>query len=336
MKKNYALDFLKVFSMIVIIIHHSSLIYKWMPHGHVFVELFFFTSGFFLYATYKKYSEMTVFQYVKNRIAKLYPYYIIAFVLLSGWQIVITEKLQYKSILDGILEAVMFPTTFVYDGSAINAPVWYLSVLITASPIIYALLRKVPRKVFNISAIAVIVAVYAYLVYNGSLECWKTVFVFVMPWWRGFADLLICVLIYQLVEICKPKITASPWWSIPELFFFTGTICTLFIKPRIFDFLSVFFIIGLIISVTMHSVVFDRIGETKALKFLARYEYIAYINHILIISLVNLPCRVLGIPIPVRIILLLIGTLIYSVVFKFVADKLLDLPKKSILKRSNK
>lgn len=83
MKKNYALDFLKVFSMVVIIIHHSSFIYEWMPRGHVFVEFFFFTSGYFLYGTYKKHSEMTVFQYAKNRIAKLYPYYLISFVLLS-------------------------------------------------------------------------------------------------------------------------------------------------------------------------------------------------------------------------------------------------------------
>lgn len=142
------------------------------------------------------------------------------------------------------------------------------------------------------------------------------------------ADLLIGVLIYQVVDIYKSKFRTGSWWAIPELFFFTGTICTLFIKPRIFDFLAVFFIIGLIISVTMHSVVFDRIGETKAIKFLVRYEYIAYVNHILIISFVNLPCRILGIPIPVRILLLLIGTLIYSVVFKFVVDKLLDLPKK--------
>lgn len=320
MKKNHAFDFFKVLFMIVIILHHSLLLDKWLVRGYIMVEFFFIISGYLLFQTYKRNTDLTVVQYFKRRISKLYPYYFAAFILLSIFYTLLKKGLPYKSILNGILELFMLQNTIIPGGGGINYPLWYMSVLITASVLIYALLRVIPVKKFNYLALIVIVCVYTYLMRKSNIEQWNCVFIFYLPWWRGAADMLIGIVLHQVVDYFRAKQIKSFIYGAMEIICFAGIMILLFVNGA-YDYLTVLFIIGLIFAVSLKSFVFDYIGKSNIIHYLSKYEYVAYVNHVLIIAIIDKVCEILNAPLMLHIILLMLGTLIFSILFKMVVDK---------------
>ncbi|MFR0593473.1 acyltransferase family protein [Limosilactobacillus mucosae] len=103
-KQNYALDFLKLFFIVVVIIHHSHIIESHLVKGYLSVEFFFFVSGYFLCNGLKK--KRSTKDNLKRKLVNLYPAYFVAFVVIC-----IVEKLlhvlSFETWYAPILELLM-------------------------------------------------------------------------------------------------------------------------------------------------------------------------------------------------------------------------------------
>lgn len=92
--RNHALNFLKLFFLAVIVIHHSGI--AKIPHGYIGVEFFFMTSGYFIYQTYLKKQSLTLAAYTKKRFFKLYPHYIFSFTAMAVFFFNLSANVYYK------------------------------------------------------------------------------------------------------------------------------------------------------------------------------------------------------------------------------------------------
>ena len=195
MDRNKQLDFFKIILIILIVIHHSPYC---KVRGYVAVEYFFIVSGYFMIQTFEHYKTMDTWSYLKKRLKRLYPHYIFSFFVMY-LAVNRLEAFKFSNIVRGIPEIFLLQSVGFFKGG-FNQPLWYLSVLVTASAVLFFLLKKLPIKIYNFMAILCIVIVYSYLLYCGKIEVWGKCSIFYIPWWRGTTDIFIGTLIYQLMD----------------------------------------------------------------------------------------------------------------------------------------
>ena len=120
---------------------------------------------------------------------------------------------------------------------------------------------------------------------------------FYLPFWRGMADMMIGIIIYQLP---KPK-------EIPGVIIELCSGIVLVILLRIngdFDYLAVAFIILLTWSICSNSSVLRKIGKLKIVNVINKYQYGMYVNHICVILIFRQLAVVSSINLGVAIIIL--------------------------------
>ena len=257
-----------------------------MLKGYIFVDFFFLTSGFFLYKSCKI-KQKTTFQYTKNRIKKLYFDYIIAFTLLAIFGTIFCY-VKFRSVFHIFSEIFMLQNIGLpFATGGINYPTWYISVLVTASPIIYFCLKNFGKKFYNSISTIFVVAIFTILfIFCGKLEYWTNIgWIFYPPWLRGFADILLGTLIAQIAE--KYSIQNKVLAIIVELVLFVGVVLLTISKTTLLDFVSpILFAILLFVSSSDLSPS-NTIGSTKVFMFLSNFEYILYLNQALVIFIVK-------------------------------------------------
>ena len=202
----------------------------------------------------------------------------------------------YSPLLElSLLQNVGIPL----ENAAMNYPCWYLSVLLFGGTVIYILLRKLSKRNFNIAAVVIVICTYAYLISQSpDIEQWGTAgFVFYLPFWRGMADMMIGIIIYQLP---KPKKIPG---VIIELCSGIGIIILLRINGD-FDYLAVAFIILLTWSICSSSSILRKIGNLKIVNVINKYQYGMYVNHICVILIFRQLAVVSSINLGVAIIIL--------------------------------
>jgi len=115
------------------------------PYGLAF---FFFISAYGLTISYNKNSSISYGNFIKSRLLKLYPAYIISVFLLIIWLIVRNEHFSI-SIFRSIVYKLLLISNFIKDEPlALNGPWWFL-VAIMQFYFIFPLLIKGHRKYGN-------------------------------------------------------------------------------------------------------------------------------------------------------------------------------------------
>lgn len=287
--KNHAIILWQVLFEFIIVIHHSIE----SPVGGALVEFFFFVSGCFLYRTFLKDRDKPVALYAANRVERLYPQYILAFVLLYLF-VNRTNLFTWTPLVKALPEILMLQNIGLTLRGGLNYPLWYLSVLVTASPILFALLKYLRSEVFDCAAIFTIVTVYALLVYHGGLEQWEFHGAFYLPWWRGCADLLIGVEIAKAADflsrggfrrlkhifrVCEILLSAVVVWlvSVEKADFYCAVAEALF----------------LLCLLSPYSL-YERISGCALVAFLGKYQFALYANQALAIEVIRTLARRLG------------------------------------------
>lgn len=201
--RNNILDFYRIIFTLIICLHHfqGTLDTKIISTGYIGVEFFFILSGFFLYKSFKKNNNETAFQYTVKRIKRLYPEYILAFILCFILQMAQSGKEKsVDCIFQAISEITLMQNIGIFRGG-FNYPLWYLSVLIFAGYIVYELLKKDKETFIKIISPITIVFTFSLLNFLGKgLENWDTVYGIYLPLLRGFSDICIGVLISEFVD----------------------------------------------------------------------------------------------------------------------------------------
>lgn len=299
----YVLDFLKVISIFIIVMWHSALFKGILHSGYLAVELFFIISGFLLCNTYeiKKYS---IREFVKSRLRKLYFPYVIAYVFLAIVKIVFHSPFKYSKWYSLITELLCIQGIGIKGSGQVNYPMWYLSVLIIVSIVIYTMLTITPNRVFNITGTILIFIGIVMLTENTDLELFDYIHGIYQPVIRGITEMLIGVMLFRL-----PRIRIND--AIP--FVMVMILISMMFSEKTNDFM--FLVIAAISVYFVVSAKFETIGNNIIVRKISEIELYMYLNHAMIIMLVTTISPALQINIAIEIIFLFATLIIWSSIF---------------------
>ena len=299
-ERNKAFDLLKIVCTLIIILHHTGIFYGVLNRGYIAVEFFFITSGFFLYRSYINNPEVDTKHYFLKRAKRLYLEYWFAFVILLIANLCM-HSIPYTHWYSPLLELLLLQNIGIpLENASMNYPCWYLSVLLFGGTIIYICLKKLSKEIFNFVAVVIVIGTYFILISQSLyIEQWGTVgYIFYLPFWRGMADMMIGILIYQFP---KPKRILG---IIVELCSGIGILILLRVSGP-FDYLATIFIILLTWSICSEGSILKKIGNLKLINILSKYQYGIYLNHICVILIFRRLESILTLNFKIRLILLL-------------------------------
>lgn len=200
--RNNVLDFYRIVFTLIICLHHFQGVFNmsFLANGYIGVEFFFILSGFFLYKSFKKHRDESAIGYTTKKLKRLYPEYIVAFMLFFLLRVMQNRGDIISYIIKAISEITLIQNIGVFKGG-INYPLWYLSVLIFAGYIIFEILKKNEDTFIKIISPIFIVFTFSLLNYLGKgLENWNIMYGLYLPLLRGTAEMCIGILSAKFIE----------------------------------------------------------------------------------------------------------------------------------------
>lgn len=177
----YNVDFLRFLLAITIVIYHCSTrnyLYKFFPNvewlssfyknasdANLSVDMFFIISGFFLFYTFK---EIDVFEFIKNRLIRLYPlilFYSMLTIFMSIYVFEIPNYLPYKEFYRLLLiDNIGFSLKSV-------GLTWFVSVSFWISLFYFYSYKHLNRKFFNFLNALLVLFCFVFFIhsFNGRL-----------------------------------------------------------------------------------------------------------------------------------------------------------------------
>lgn len=139
--------------------------------GHFGVQLFIFISGYGLAISMIK-NHKKYFQFIKDRLIKLYPLIIIAFIFHFMFAIVAYyHVLEWKEFRSFIYKFLLVHTLIPNEGMSLNGPLWFIGLifqLYLLFPLIFKLIYKYGFKAFAIICFISYAIIYP-CIYTGIL-----------------------------------------------------------------------------------------------------------------------------------------------------------------------
>ncbi len=292
-ERNYTIDFFRIIFILIICIHHFQSIIntKFINSGYICVEFFFIVSGFFLYKSFKKNSDSTSLKYTVDRIKKLYPLYIFAFIIM----LILTTVESYfrgnlniqKNVFTSISEVLLLQNVGIFNGG-INYPMWYLSTLIVAGFFIFELLKRDKNLYLKILGPLSILIYFAFINKNyGTLEVWDNINGIYLPLVRTFVDMTIgCILSYIIdeyyVKIKNSIDSHKMFFRILEIINY-AILFYLIINNTPYQIYSVIAFTILISFANLDNSICYKLFNNKVFRYNGDLTYSMYVNHASII-----------------------------------------------------
>ncbi len=322
-KRNYAIDFLKLFFTLLIVLHHSTLINKFMVRGYIGVELFFIISGYLIMQTVTKHKDRTATSYAIGRVKQLYPHYLYSFVIMFLATSVYgnTSGFSIDEIISFSCEALML--NGILNRGGVNYAAWYVSVLLFGGILLYAVLRNTKQKVilpiltvFSLATILCIQIVY------GNFDIFENF----IPTIRGMADMSLGVVVYALQDKLQSSVFSKnkKVFNLLEIFVFASVLALLFVKLPL-DWLVTLLIALLVLLMSNPNSVFSKFGELSVVKWLGKYEYAIYLNHAFVLAIFRIFVRP-RIPeiLPLQLFVIYVAVIVYSVITTEVISRMVN------------
>ena len=205
-----------IFISLICLLHFgSNTDHQIVGAGYIGVEFFFVIAGFYLAQNSQK-KKINAFKYTKNIIRKIFPLYAISILLILLYRIIVSfinmngvieflKGIANDTLLAG-LELSMLQM-LGYSNTPINAPLWYVSVLIICSYFIWYFYNKDKKFFINvISPIIILICISILTNANQGLDLHRTRQLFVYDGiYRGLLDMTIGVIAYNIYEYLKKK-----------------------------------------------------------------------------------------------------------------------------------
>ena len=158
-----------VFTFVIMLFHlvNGSPFYDKYPmikyHWYIAVEFFFILSGYLLMQHVQKCKEANTLEYLKGRVWRLYPEYLLAFLVMASIRSYQSGLNILKIIIPNWLEAVMLHSIGTNIFPYVNNPAWYVSALLISSCLIYYMLSKHRELYLNLIGPVLIILIFSYL-----------------------------------------------------------------------------------------------------------------------------------------------------------------------------
>lgn len=342
-KENNSISFWRIIFTLLIVMLHCG----YTQGGYIGVEFFFLVSGFLLAKSYYGNKQTSIKEYVKKRILRLYPMYLIAIVIflallstLDFYSQEFSARLYFIDLLDKLAvnwKSVLMLQLFGSEAITINAPAWYVVALFWVSLVYYILMKILPKKAFNvfvaITSVAVLVCCFIFI---GHLDLWEEKTLFVSQgFFRAYAEIGIGVLLYSLKDVLKNKIhiKTKPAIIIEIIGYVSILIATIFTKHTRLDYLLLLIMaVCVFLSFSEHR---GTLFKNKVVTTVSGYTYGVYMNHSIFVVLLLMFAVPFEIPYQiVRLLWVLLGASVCGVlsenVIRLITKRLSKMNKKSI------
>lgn len=291
-KKKNSISFWRiVFTIMVVAVHCG-----YVRGAYLSVEFFFLVSGFLFAKSVYSGRQRTLKDFVKSRLLRLYPMYLFSMLAyISLCELVkytistFNARLFFNGVLDGIIahwKSFFMLQLFGAGATDINVPAWYVVVLFWLTILFYLLIKVMPKKVFNIFiGVSSIVMFVFMFIFFGQLDLWTEATLGISQgFFRGYAEIGVGILLYQIKEILdkkieEKKIIIKPVYIILVELVGYGTmlITSLFVHHTRWDFpLFALMIISVMASFMEHKKGFfcNKVVET-----VSGFTYSVFLNH---------------------------------------------------------
>lgn len=173
-----------IFMLVIILWHFSR--FNPFTHGYIVVDFFFMLSGFFLYKSFSR-NQQTSYAYTVDKIKKFAPEYVLMFFIIFLVKSIIVYKGESVMVLCSAIPELLMIQGVGFN-TVINTPTWYISIMLIAGYLIYALLKvKILSKILLPLSV---ISIYIYLFHRSpSIETFERVGLVYLPLLRGFAGM---------------------------------------------------------------------------------------------------------------------------------------------------
>ena len=288
-----------VFTFVIMLFHlvNGSPFYDKYPmikyHWYIAVEFFFILSGYLLMQHVQRCKEESTFEYLKGRIWRLYPEYLLAFLVMASIRSYQSGLNIFKIIIPNWLEAVMLQSIGTNIFPYVNNPAWYVSALLISSCLIYYMLSKHRELYLNFIGPGLIILIFSYLFrkYERLELFYHTEGVF------GNTGLLRAIMgiTIGVYAFCAAN-ALGPWLKripiilkcIMEILMFGGVLgFSLLHEEGSYDFFFLLvFACGLILAADDHFL--GKHVDTRGVRWLSKNSYSMYLSHFAAIFFLNI------------------------------------------------
>ncbi len=284
-EKNPAIEFLRFFIIMSVVLHHF---FWYSSAGYLGVDFFFLLSGFLLMSYYTRTAveneepALAAVKYTKKRFMRLFPYYLLAFFLGLGISACLWEGRTLDCVTDAFWELLMLEA-FGFTENLIVGPGWYCSALIIAGLFVYYLLAKNKKTYLYIIAPLSLFVIFAWMQHKiGHLNRWLQVDTLISTGTlRGFADMGLGCISYHIYDnLCTKNWGSKILSTILEMACFSYIVYVIYaIGSSKRDFVCVFVMATLIISLFLRKSLWSQILNNRLSRYLGSISIGVYLNH---------------------------------------------------------
>ena len=337
MKRSYSIDFIKFIFAIAIAIGHAHYSESIISSGLI-VNLFFVLSGYFLVNSFESEKYDNSWQYSFQRIKRIYPYYIFAFIVLFMYtnlckklDVVSLSKLFFKSLP----EIFLVQNVGIFPGG-INYPLWQLCTLIVVSHIMFSMLKWDKQFTINVICPIVAIGVYTYLsnVYDSGVpNDWGVEYKFLyVPLIRAAGSLAIGMFANYPIKRCLVWLENNKNKLLPITVSLLGMCAGVVFWLNRNSYSSIIPFLVVIISMLYTKSVYSRMFRARIFRKLDKLSLAIYLNHAFVINVYDKMSDVwLKSGYEKTNIMYLILLIIYSMIMLWLVDAVCFLIKKYIV-----
>lgn len=286
-RKNPAVEFLRFFISISVVLHHFT---NYSPGGYLGVDFFFLLSGCFLMKHYtkdptaNKEPALSAVEYTKNRYFRLLPCYLFAFFLSCILSVFLWDSRTLESnIMDTFWELLMLEAFGGFTEKLLVGPGWYCSALLIAGFFVYFLLAKFQKTYLYVVAPTSLFLIFGWMFHNvGQLNRWLQYDTFIPTGTlRGFAEMGLGCISYQIYNTLRSKNWGNKVINtILELACFAYIVYIIFVAgPSTKDFACVFAMAALVVSLFLGKSLWYELLNNQLSYFLGWVSIGIYLNH---------------------------------------------------------
>jgi len=286
-----------VFTLIIMLFHLTdqySGFYSDYPflyyHWYVVVEFFFILSGFLMASHAEKNPAESAFSYTGGRIKRLYPEYILVFVVS-----IIQMWIQYDMspttlVADNFEEVFMLQSIGTGKFPYINNPAWYVSSMFIAGHFIYYLLQRHKALFLEFIGPIVLVGLIGYFYkYLDALASFFGTSSFGVSTGvlRAIIGLTIGIYIYYLSEwyTKKKEHNNQVLMAVVEVCAFLFVIVfSITHESQLYDFVFLF-VSAIGVFCASRNCMWDKFVNSAVIRFLSRISYMLFLSHFIVLKL---------------------------------------------------